>query len=170
MAKSLCLMSKISVKMQQRIDRIEAVIREGCSLEIVWGIFPRLVSSSGSVKTISVVNTRGSFSGPAGFSWVGLFFPMVVFTQIKRWSYFLYLSLLTFAVSLAEAYLGWHLSFAVNLGFGLVCGCSYPYLRYVSLKDGVACFPLVASILLGILFSLLAILPSVLLEAAVSVK
>ena len=63
-----------SPQMKTRLDRIDALISEGYTLNKIWGFYPDLKKSSG--KSVDIFGSLFRLAGPAGFSWVAFFFPL----------------------------------------------------------------------------------------------
>ena len=72
--------------MKSRLDRIDALISEGYTLNKIWGFYPDLKTSAG--KSVDIFGSLFRLAGPAGFSWVAFFFPWAVCVQIREWSFF----------------------------------------------------------------------------------
>ncbi|MDC3056678.1 hypothetical protein OA093_00790 [bacterium] len=74
--------------MKSRLDRIDALISEGYTLNKIWGFYPDLKTAAG--KSVEIFGSLFRLAGPAGFSWVAFFFPWVVCTQIREWTFFIH--------------------------------------------------------------------------------
>ena len=72
--------------MKSRLDRIDALISEGYTLNKIWGFYPDLKTSAG--KSVDIFGSLFRLAGPAGFSWVAFFFPWAVCVQIREWPFF----------------------------------------------------------------------------------
>ena len=80
-------MAKVVLK--SRLDRIDALISEGYTLNKIWGFYPDLKTSAG--KSVDIFGSLFRLAGPAGFSWVAFFFPWAVCVQIREWPFFLFI-------------------------------------------------------------------------------
>ena len=58
----------ISPQMKSRLDRIDALISEGYTLNKIWGFYPDLKTSAG--KSVEIFGSLFRLAGPASFSWV----------------------------------------------------------------------------------------------------
>ena len=93
----------ISAQMQSRLDRIDALIKEGHTLEKKWGYYPDLKTSSG--KSVNIFGPLFRLSGPAGFSWIAFFFPWAVCAQIREWSYFYFVCIFSLVETASASFL-----------------------------------------------------------------
>ena len=152
----------ISPEMQARLEKIDGLIKEGYTLEKQWGYFPCLKNSHG--KAINIFGGFFELSGPAGFSWIAFFFPGAVCAQIKEWSFFYSLCIFSLFTSVLSLVFNSNADTYSILLFSFFYASMYPYLRYIADKNGVEENPKLISILLGILYSALAIIPAVILE------
>ena len=59
--------------MKSRLDRIDALISEGYTLNKIWGFYPDLKTSAG--KSVDIFGSLFRLAGPAGFSWVAFSSP-----------------------------------------------------------------------------------------------
>ena len=146
--------------MQSRLDRIDALIKEGHTLEKKWGYYPDLKTSSG--KSVNIFGPLFRLSGPAGFSWIAFFFPWAVCAQIREWSYFYFVcifSLVETAVSIVFNSSGTFTEFIASFFYASM----YPYLRYLAAKRGVEEISKGSSIAIGFSLVVLALVPSFIL-------
>ena len=147
----------ISPNMQERVEKIEKLIQEGYSLQKADYGFPEFKSSSGKVVNIFA-------KSPAGFSWIAFFFPFAVCTQIKEWTYF-YIAAAIFALaSIIHGFLGFDASLAASLSISILYGYAFPYLRKIAKDRGVEDQSKVKFIVIGLLLSIVAAIPSVILD------
>ena len=155
----------ISPEMQIRLDKIDTLIQDGHTLNKKWGYYPDLKNSSG--KSINIFGGLLRFSGPAGFSWIAFFFPWAVCAQIKEWSFFYFVgifSLMSTALSLA-------LDSTSSIYEFLTCyfyANMFPYMRYMAKKSNVQEYSKPASIAIGLLLMIVALLPARLIEIMAS--
>ena len=148
----------ISTGMQLKIDRINKLIEEGYTLKKEKG-FINFRNSSG--KT---VNIFGFFKSPAGFSWIAFFFPFAVCTQIKEWSYF-YLAGGVFAVlSIINVVTGFDGSSAGSIAISMNYAYMFPYLRKIASDKGTIEKSKAKSIIIGLLLSIVCVIPSLIIE------
>ena len=148
--------------MQTRLDRIDALIKEGHILERKWGYYPDLKTSSG--KSVNIFGPLFRLSGPAGFSWIAFFFPWAVCAQIREWSYFYFVcifSLVETAVNIVFNSSGTFTEFITSFFYASM----YPYLRYMAAKQGVEEISKGSSIVIGFSLGVLALVPSVILAS-----
>jgi len=145
----------ISKEMQLRLARIDEVVEQGFIISKVYGAFPQLAASNGSVKNI--------FLGPAGFSWIAFFFPSAVCAQIKEWSYFYVLAVTALLLSIISKVTGWPLSYAGN-AIAVTYAFYYPYLRWLANKNKREELGIASSIFIGLTFSILSIVPSLMVD------
>ena len=146
--------------MQARLDRIDALISSGYTLERKYGYYPDLKKSSG--ESVNIFGGLFSLSGPAGFSWIAFFFPWAVCAQIKEWSFFYFVAVFSFFSTALSIWLGTN----TNVASFLTCffyASMYPYLRYLAAKGNVKEYSKAASIVIGMLLWILAIVPSFIL-------
>ena len=147
----------ISPNMQERVEKIEKLIQEGYSLQKTDYGLPEFKTSSGNVVNIFV-------KSPAGFSWVGFLFPFAVCTQIKEWTYF-YVAAAIFALaSIIHGFLGFDATLAASLSIGILYGYAFPYLRKIAKDNGIEDQSKVKSIVIGFLLSIVAAIPSIILD------
>ena len=150
----------ISPQMKTRLDRIDALISEGYTLNKKWGYYPDLKTSSG--KSVNIFGSLFRLSGPAGFSWVAFFFPWAVCAQIREWSFFYLLVIF----SLFDTILNISFETPASIINLLTCywyASMYPYLRYLAAKRKVDEIAKTSSILIGFVLCLLALTPSLIL-------
>ena len=147
----------VSSRMQSRLASIDKLVSEGYKLSRVWNAFPVLISSSGARKNISV-------TGPAGFSWIAFFFPFAVCAQVKEWSYFYVAGFVYLVGAVIHKALGWDPSSALGIALGFQYGLYYPYLRWLSLQEQRQEMSVGLSIVIGLLLSVVCIIPSIVFE------
>ena len=152
-------MMSISSQMQTKIGKINKLIDEGYSLSKSRYGFVDLKNSSG--RSISVY---GIFSSPAGFSWIAFFFPFAVCSQIKEWSYFYYIGVVSAIASLVQGITGFEASNAVGIAIGVQYAYMFPYLRKIASDSGVVDKSVGISIAYGVVFSLIAVIPAIIID------
>jgi len=145
--------------MQEKVDKIDKLIENGYSLRKTSFGFIDLRNSSG--KPVGV----GGFNSPAGFSWIGFFFPFAVCSQIKEWSYFYINGCLSIILSIIHGAAGIDASNAGGIGIGIAYGYMMPYLRKIAKDDGIEDKPVGISIVTGILLSIACVIPSLIIDS-----
>ena len=75
--------------MKIKLDRIDALISEGYTLNKTWGYYPDLKTSSG--KSVNIFGSLFRLSGPAGFSWIAFFLPLGCLRANQRVAIFLFI-------------------------------------------------------------------------------
>ena len=152
--------------MKTRLDRIDALISEGYTLNKKWGFYPDLKTAAG--KSVEIFGSLFRLAGPAGFSWVAFFFPWVVCTQIREWPFFY--SLFIFSLFGTTLAIFFESSTSITSLLSLLpCywyACMFPYLRYLAAKRNVNEISKTSSILIGFVLCLLALTPSLILAFA----
>ncbi len=151
-------MRSVSNEMRVRLASIDKLIAEGFHIEMVWDAFPQLISSNGSVKSVWT-------SSPAGFSWIAFFFPYAVCAQIREWSYFYVIGCAFLAGSIFYKISGWDPAIAISVGSSSLYGYTYPFLRWSALRKSKSELDVGPSIAVGLVLSLLAVIPSIIFES-----
>ena len=152
--------------MKIKLDRIDALISEGYTLNKTWGYYPDLKTSSG--KSVNIFGSLFRLSGPAGFSWIAFFFPWAVCVQIREWPFFCSLFIFSLFDTILAIFFEASTSIASLLSL-LTCywyACMFPYLRYLAVKQNVVEIRKTSSILIGFVLCLLALTPSLILAFA----
>lgn len=153
---------RLSPQMTQRLQRIDMLVQQGYRLEKLMHAFPCLISPVGTRIIPSPIFGRGSV---AGFCWIGFFFPWVFCYQIREWSYFWVTGLTFLFAAWIHLFTRLPLDLPISLAISLQYGASLPYLRYLkSSQPQSRQARLSTSILLGFLLSLVAVLPSSLVD------
>jgi len=153
---------RLSRQMNQRLQRIHRQVQQGYRLEKSIYSFPYLVSPDGARISPYPLFGKGS---AAGFSWIGFFFPWVFCYQIREWSYFWITGFAFLFAAWIHLFTRVSLDVPISIAISLQYGASLPYLRYLKLSQGQSKpTSLGASILLGFLLSLLAALPSIIVD------
>lgn len=156
--------SSISVEMGKRLSVINQLIQEGYTLSKAHNALPVLTSASGKNYNLSL------FKNPAGFSWIGFFFPYAVCTQIREWSYFYVTGIIYILASIASSMIRDDISGLTGLVISLAYGVYLPYLRYIAVQKEVEEIPKGKSIIFGLLLSVCAVIPSLVLDSILGVK
>ncbi len=153
---------RLSLQMTQRLQRIHMLMQQGYRLEKLMHAFPCLVSPAGARITPSPLFGKGS---AAGFSWIGFFFPWVFCCQIREWSYFWVTGFMFLFAAWIHLFTRVPLDVPISFAISVQYGVSLPYLRYLKISQGQGKpTRLSTSILLGFLLSLVAALPSILVD------
>ena len=152
----------ISSQMQLKIDRIEALIQDGYTLSKTSLGFIDFRNSSG--KPVNIIG--GFKSSPAGFSWAGFFFPFVVCAQIKEWSYFYVVGSFWVIMAIIEGLTQLPISSNSSAGIpiSMLYGYMLPYLRKMAKDNGTVDAPVWLSIFIGSLFSIVCMIPAVIID------
>ena len=156
----------ISPQMQEKLEKIERLIQDGYTLKKEYGIIDFRNSSGKPVHIYgSQYRVIGLFNSPAGFSWIGFFFPFAVCAQIKEWSYF-YISGCWFCIlALFHGITGLNADTAGAFAISLTYGYMLPYLRKIAKDTGIVDQPKGQSIFMGILLSIACGIPSLIIDA-----
>ncbi|WP_115081581.1 hypothetical protein [Synechococcus sp. N32] len=149
----------ISSQMQEKIEKIEKLVQDGYTLKKTEYGFIDFRNSSG--KPVSIF---GAFKSPAGFSWIAFFFPFAVCTQIKEWSYFYINGCLFAIIAVVHGITSYDPNSAGATAIGVTYGYMFPYLRKIAKDNGVLENPKGKSIFVGILLSILSIIPSLIID------
>jgi len=146
--------------MQEKLEKIERLIRDGYTLEKTKYGFIDFRNSSGTPVNIF----GGLKSSPAGFSWVGFFFPFAVCTQIKEWSYFYISGCLCCIFAFLHGITGYDTNTAGSIAISMLYGYMVPYLRKIAKDKGIADQPKGRSIFVGILLAIASVIPSIIID------
>ena len=152
----------ISPQMNSRLEAISALVQNGYTVKKEWDAFPCLVAANGTKKPINL------FSNPAGFSWIGFWFPFAVCTQIKEWSYFYVSGVLFLITSIISAVIHANLSNAASIAIAVMYGMYFPYLRYMAKEKNVEENSVGFSIVVGLLLAIVAAVPSIVIDSMAS--
>jgi len=152
----------ISPQMNSRLEAISALVQNGYTVKKEWDAFPCLVAANGTKKPINL------FSNPAGFSWIGFWFPFAVCTQIKEWSYFYVSGVLFLITSIISAATHTNLSNAASIAIAVMYGMYFPYLRYMAKEKNVEENSVGFSIVVGLLLAIVAAVPSIVIDSMAS--
>jgi len=152
----------ISPQMKSRLEAISALVQKGYTVKKEWDAFPCLVAANGTKKPINL------FANPAGFSWIGFWFPFAVCTQIKEWSYFYVSGVLFFITSIISAVIHTNLSNAASIAIGVMYGMYFPYFRYMAKEKNVEENSVGFSIVVGLLLAIIAAVPSIVIDSMAS--
>jgi len=153
----------ISPRMNSRLEAISTLVQNGYTVKKEWDAIPYLVAANGTKKRINL------FSNLAGFSWIGFLWPFAVCTQIKEWSYFYvsgFLYLITSIISavIHSADIRFYLPSAIGIAISVMYGMYFPYLRYLAREKKVEENSVGFSIVLGLLLTIVSMLPSIVID------
>lgn len=151
--------------MQKRLDRISALINAGYTLKRGGGFDIQLRNSSGVRR-----NTLNPWKSPGGFSWIAFFFPSVVCCQIREWSYFYWIAILSVVSVLLSSLMGSDQVASGGTILSIVYGCLFPYMRYLAIKEEKKEFSVVVSFFWGIVLTIAAVIPAIILTAILGVE
>ena len=154
--------TSVSPSMQKRLDRISALINEGYTLKRGGGFDIQLHNSAGVRR-----NTLNPWKSPGGFSWIAFFFPSVVCCQIREWSYFYWIAILSVVSVLLSSIMGSDQVTSGGIILSVVYGCLFPYMRYLAIKEEKKEFLAIASFFLGIVLTIAAIIPAIILAVII---
>ena len=150
----------LSSEMKIKLDKIDTLIEKGYLVKAKSDFpVPILISPEGKAVNIYFQGKYGDDSLP-GFSWIAFFFPFVFATKIRDWKYFWFLGIVVFVLSIIESIFNVDLSMAANFGIPLFYGSGYPFQRWLFVKSNKEEIGTFVSVLLGILLSLVALIPS----------
>ena len=155
----------VSPSIQKRLDRISALINEGYTLKR-YGDFDIQLHNSAGVRR----NTLNPWKSPGGFSWIAFFFPSVVCCQIREWSYFYWIAILSVVSVLLSSIIGNEQVTSRGIILSVVYGCLFPYMRYLAIKEEKKEFSAIISFFLGIVLTIVAVIPAIILTAALGVE
>lgn len=153
----------VSPRMNKRLEAITALVQNGYTVQKQWGAFPFLMTSTGGKKPISL------FSNPAGFSWVGFFFPFAVCAQIKEWSYFYVSGIVYLITAVISAATQTDLANGASIAIAIMYGMYFPYLRYLAKENSVQENSLGFSIIIGLLLAIAVAIPTVIIDLIATV-
>ncbi|MCP9807873.1 hypothetical protein KBY58_00285 [Cyanobium sp. HWJ4-Hawea] len=155
--------TSISHEMWQNLYIIEQLILEGYTLDKTLKAFPVLTRPSGINFNLSLIRN------PAGFSWIGFFFPFAVCTQIREWSYFYVTGISYIMGSIISSLIKADISGLISISISLAYGVYLPYLRYMAAQHEIVEIPKGKSIIYGLLISLCVAIPSMILDSILGV-
>ena len=152
----------LSPQMKLKMEKIDSLIDKGYGLKTQLGTsIPNLISPQG--KSINIFSRRYGDDPLAGFSWIAFFFPFALATQIRHWSFFWFFGIIVFLLDIFVA-----IPFNIeNNGLGIVIsmfyGYTFPYQRWLFLKSNKKEIGVFKSIIIGLLLSIVAAIPSIIL-------
>ena len=150
----------ISSEMKLRLDKIDFLIKKGYSIKNKNKNFiPILISPQGKFVNTFFRSKFGDDSLP-GFSWIAFFFSFIFATKIRNWKYFWVLGLIVFILTFIESVFNINSSSVSLIGIAIVYGFGYPFQRWLFTKSNKKEIGTFVSVLLGLLLSLVAGIPS----------
>ena len=150
----------VSSEMKLRLDKIDTLVEKGYSVKTKGVfLFPILISPQGKVVNAFFRGKYGDDALP-GFSWIAFFFPFVFATKIRYWRYFWIVGFFGLFVSIIESIFDIDLSNAYGIAIGIYYGFYYPLHRWLFVKSNREEIGTFESVILGILLSLAAAIPS----------
>ena len=153
----------VSSQMELKLDKIDTLVEKGYLVKTKGVfLFPILISPKGAVVNTFLRGKHGDDVLP-GFSWIGFFFPFVFATKIRYWKYFWLVGTVGFILSIIESIFNIDLSLILSIGIPMYYGSYYPFQRWLFVKSNREEIGTSASVLLGILLSLIAAIPSLLI-------
>ena len=158
----------LSAQMKLKMEKIDFLIDKGFVLKIKFGnLIPNLISPQGiSINTYS----RKYGDDPlAGFSWIAFFFPFALAAQIRHWSYFWFVGIISFLLDIFVAIpFDIDMNSALGVGIGIFYGYTFPYQRWLFLKSNKKEIGVFKSIFIGLLLTIFAAIPSMILYSLYS--
>ena len=150
----------VSSEMKLRLDKIDTLVEKGYLVK-TKGVFhfPILISPQGTVVNAFLRGKYGDDALP-GFSWIAFFFPFVFATKIRYWRYFWIVGFFALFGSIIDSIFDIDISNAYAIGIGMYYGFYYPFHRWLFVKSNREEIGTFASVILGILLSLAAAIPS----------
>jgi hypothetical protein len=165
--------------MQERLDKIESLISQGYKLkkkELKDNPFFKFfdIEIEHEEPFVSLKNSSGRSvniyqKGQAGFSWIAFFFTPYLMVRIRNYSYFYWYALVVTLVSIFQVQTNSNTPLTLlQVIIGIIFAYQYPYLRYIAKSKNIKERGWMASICLGLILSILAIIPNEILTLSVS--
>ena len=153
----------VSSEMKLRLEKIDTLVEKGYLVKIKGVfLFPILISPQGAVVNAFLRGKYGNDALP-GFSWIAFFFPFVFATKIRYWRFFWILGIFALFASIIESIFKIDLSLGYEIGLSMYYGFYYPFHRWLFVKSNREEFGTFESVLVGILLSLAAAIPSLII-------
>ena len=158
----------LSPQMKLKMEKIDSLIDKGYALKTQFGtLIPNLISPQG--KSINTFSRRYGDDPLAGFSWIAFFFPFVLATQIRHWSYFWFVGIIAFIFDIFVAIpFDIDINTGLGIGIGMFYGYTFPYQRWLFLKSNKKEIGVFKSIIIGLLLTIVAAIPSMILYSLYS--
>ena len=153
----------LSAQMKLKMEKIDSLIGKGYVLNTQFGnLVPNLVSPQG--KSINTYSRRYGDDPLAGFSWIAFFFPFALAAQIRHWSYFWFVGIIAFLLDIFIAIpFDIDINSALGIGIGIFYGYTFPYQRWLFLKSNKKEIGVFKAIFTGLLLTIIAAFPSMIL-------
>ena len=153
----------LSPQMKLKMEKIDSLIDKGYTLKTQFGtLIPNLISPQG--KSINTYSGRYGDDPLAGFSWIAFFFPFALATQIRHWSYFWFVGIIAFIFDIFVAIpFNIDTNTGLGIGIGMFYGYTFPYQRWLFLKSNKKEIGVFKSIVFGLLLTIIAAIPSMIL-------
>ena len=155
----------LSPQMKLKMEKIDSLIDKGYVLKTQFGrLVPNLISPQG--KSINTYSRRYGDDPLAGFSWIAFFFPFALATKIRHWSYFWFVGIIAFLLDIFVAIpFNVDINTGLGIGIGIFYGYTFPYQRWLFLKGNKNEIGVFKSIVIGLLLTIIAAIPSMILYA-----
>ena len=158
----------LSSEMKLRLDKIDTLIEKGYSVKIKKENFiPILISPEGKFVNTFFKSKIGDDILP-GFSWIAFFFAPIFAAKIRDWNYFWFVGLIVFILSIIESIFNIDTSYSSSIGISLIYGFGYPLQRWLFAKSNKEEIGIFISLLLGLLLSLVAGIPALIVYGVFS--
>ena len=158
----------LSPQMKLKMEKIDSLIDKGYALKTQFGtLIPNLISPQG--KSINTFSRRYGDDPLSGFSWIAFFFPFALATQIRHWSYFWFVGIIAFIFDIFVAIpFDIDINTGLGIGIGMFYGYTFPYQRWLFLKSNKKEIGVFKSIIIGLLLTIVAAIPSMILYSLYS--
>ena len=153
----------LSPQMKLKMEKIDSLIDNGYNLKTQYrNLIPNLISPQG--KSINTCSRRYGDDPLAGFSWIAFFFPFALATQIRHWSYFWFVGIIGFLLDIFVTIpFNIDISTGAAAGISIFYGYTFPYQRWLFLKSNKKEIGVFKSIIIGLLLTIVAAIPSMIL-------
>ena len=153
----------LSPQMKLKMEKIDSLVDKGYVLKTQFvSLIPNLISPQG--KSINTYSRRYGDDPLAGFSWIAFFFPFALATQIRHWSYFWFVGIIAFLLDIFVAIpFDIDINTGLGVGIGIFYGYTFPYQRWLFLKSNKKEIGVFKSIFIGLLLTIVAAIPSMIL-------
>ena len=153
----------LSPQMKVKMEKIDFLVEKGYFLKTQFvSLNINLISPQG--KSINTYSRRYGDDPLAGFSWIAFFFPFALATQIRHWSYFWFVGIIAFLLDIFVAIpFDIDINTGLGVGIGIFYGYTFPYQRWLFLKSNKKEIGVFKSIFIGLLLTIVAAIPSMIL-------
>ena len=156
----------ISSQMKLRLEKIDKLIDKGFVLKTsLKGFFPSV--NTPECKKVNIFSENFEDLSLPGFSWIAFIFPFAVAAQIRNWSFFWFVAILSFLCELFIAIplnLGLSLSFVLDIFISYIYAYNFPYHRWLFSYTHKKELGKINSILLGLFLIMLSLIPTLWLK------